>query len=342
MGIFKGFKTMTYPKYTVVCPQTGYTFDVRTMNVMETNKLKTSLTTPAKTASTINKTLWESIEDKPEQIVTYEDFRKSTTLRDREALMYGLYHCTFGDQKDFTVSCNSCNHSQTVKITLSKIFSMNAYPFSVPMLYSYKIAKAVDENVHDPVIERKLVMNEVKRSIVELDDRPIDAPDDDDMTVKFVEEDEVIQKPELEESNIKQCEESILERTIDLELPISKVHVIIRQPTIKDEEDLMAEIPFVNKKDSDLIHETLVIKQFEEYAKGSKIPTQIVSDRGDILYGYQTLPPMDKIKIFDTYQEQFGQYGIELKSSYICDSCGEKNEMEVDIVSQFFRMVAVS
>ena len=328
MAIFRGFKNIVYPRYTVVCPQTGFTYDIRTMNVMETNKLKTSLTTPAKTPSLINKTLWESIEERPDCIQSFEDFKKKTTLRDREALMYGLYHCTFGDLRDFDVVCNQCSHSQTMKITLSKIFSMNAYPFSTPMIKSYQVAKAVDVDIADPIIERKIAITELKKKI-ELDNRPIDAPDDDDFVivgekseeVKFVEED-LPQEPEPEVENKSEYEESILDKTIDLELPVSKVHAVLRQPTLYDEEELMSQIPFTRKKETDLVNETLIIKQFEEYDPGAKVPCQVVTDRTDILYGYQTLPPMDKIKIFDVFQEQFGKYGIDLKSKYVCSNCG--------------------
>lgn len=348
MAIFKGFKNIQYPRYTVVCPQTGFTYDVRTMNVMETNRLKTSLTTPAKTPSLINKTLWESIEDKPEEIKTFQDFKKMTTLRDREALMYGLYHCTFGDQRDFDVNCSSCNKQQSIQVNLSKIFSMNAYPFSSSMIKSYQVAKAVDNEVMDPVIERKIAIVELKEKM-KLDTKPIDAPDDengiilgDKPDIKFVEDMEPEPKVERKEEKKSKYEESILEKTVDLELPISKVHAILRQPTLADEEELMGEIPFTRKKETDLVNETLVIKQFEEYDPGAKIPCQVITNRTDILYGYQTLPPMDKIKIFEVFQKEFGQYGIDLKAKYVCEACGEENETEVDIVVQFFRMVATS
>lgn len=352
MAIFKGFKNIQYPRYTVVCPQTGFTYDVRTMNVMETNKLKTSLTTPAKTPSLINKTLWESIEEKPNCVINFQDFKKMTTLRDREALMYGLYHCTFGELRDFDVVCNTCNHTQTIKVNISKIFSMNAYPFSSAMIKSYQVAKAVDEETMDPLIERKIATVELKEKL-KLDTRPIDAPDDDDgivigdkPNIKYVEdEDPVVEPPEPEvkiEPKKSKYEESILEKTIDLELPISKVHAILRQPTLADEEELMAEIPFTRKKETDLVNETLIIKQFEEYDPGAKVPFQVVTDRTDILYGYQTLPPRDKLKIFEVFQKEFGQYGIDLKTKFVCETCGEENDMEVDIVVQFFRMVATS
>jgi len=226
---------------------------------------------------------------------------------------------------------------------------MNAYPFSTAMIKSYQVAKAVDNETSDPTIDRKIAMTEFKKKL-ELDNRPIDAPDDDDdgiiigdkpNEVKFVEDDPTIE-PEPKKEKKSDYEESILDKTIDLELPMSKIHVILRQPTLQDEEELMAQIPFTRKKETDLINETLIIKQFEEYDPGAKVPCQVVSDRTDILYGYQTLPSMDKIKIFDEFQEHFGKYGIDLKSKFVCSNCGEENDMEVDIVIQFFRMVATS
>ena len=341
MPVFKGFQ-FDYPHYDVVLPQTGYFYDVRSLNVMETDKLKGSLTVPSKAPGHINKILWKSLVSKPEEIKTFEDFKKNTTIRDREALMYALYYSTFGDEREFNATCNKCRHSQLLKLKLSKLFSMVAYPISAAMKNTYKIAKAVDNEVYDLEIEKALNKPTYKKQPVGMpkDIADLEFADDDDDGIILGEKPNIIKEeiePVIPESD---DEDSILTKRIDLELPISKVHAIIKQPTLWDEERVMDAVPFAQKKQTDLLNETMVIEQFEQYKLGAKVPNLIINNREDILYGYQSLPSLDKIEIFKKFQDTFGQYGIELKTKYSCSECGEPQELEVDIVVQFFRLLA--
>ena len=124
---------------------------------------------------------------------------------------------------------------------------------------------------------------------------------------------------------------------MNLELPISKVIAVLRQPTISDEESIMKSIAFAQKKQADLINETLVIKEFQHQAPGQRQP-QVINNREDILWGYQSLAPRDKLKIFEEFQKEFGKYGIDLKAHYTCGNCETDNDLDIDIVVQFFRM----
>lgn len=349
MPVFKGFQ-FEYPHYTVITPHAGLSFDVRSLNVMETDKLKGSLTVPAKAPAHINKILWKALVSKPDEIKTFEEFKKSTTIRDREALMYALYYSTFGDEREFNATCSNCRKSQLLKLKISDLFSMTAYPVSVGMKNTYKIAKAIDEDVHDPEIEATLNKSSSKRPPKEMPKELADlefADEDDDGIIlgekpNYVKE----EKPEPPKKEVdpvvpeSENEDSILTKRIDLELPISKVHAIIKQPTLWDEERVMDAVPFAQKKQTDLLNETMVIEQFEQYKKGAKVPSLIIKNREDILYGYQSLPPLDKIEIFKKFQDTFGQYGIDLKTKYACSECGEPQELEVDIIVQFFRLLA--
>jgi len=345
MPIFKGFN-IEYPHYTVVCPQTGYTYDVRSLNVMETEKLKGSLTVPAKTSALLNEMLWKSLVAKPNGITSFDNFKQETTLRDREALVYALYISTFGEDRDFDVRCRSCSKEQTIKINLSKIFSMEAYPVSMAMKNSYKVAKAVDDEVYDPIVENSILKNQKPEGMpAHLSNLEFGDDDDDGITLGSKPGQPKVEIPKVEEKKEEKPEEennpdSILTKRIDLELPISKVHAILKQPTLIDEEKVLNSIPFAQRKQTDLMSETLIIDRFEQYELGAKVPSIIVADRNDVLYGYQTLPPLDKIEIYKKFRDTFGKYGIELKTGYVCSSCGESQELEVDIVVQFFRILA--
>jgi len=342
-----------YPHFTVICPQTGNSFDVRTLNVQEVNQLKGSMMVQTKTPSLINKIIWNAIENNPDEIKDLETFKKMITLRDRESILYGIYCSTFGDEEEFKVTCRNCEHEEPIKVSMEKLFSMNAYPGSESLKNSYKIAKVSEDTEYDPEIEIAIrnttPPNGMPKEIAKFD-YDIDTPDDDDgiivgdKNIKYVDDEPDI-KPQIinkqEEVHISRYE-SILDKRVDVILPVSKVHAILKQPTLLDEEKALSSIVFAKKNQTDMINEIMVIERFEQYNVGDKIPSVIITEREDILYEYVNLPPRDKTEIFKKFHDEFGQYGIDLKTRYICSQCGESNELEVDIVVQFFRMVARS
>jgi len=342
--------TYEYPHFTVVCPQTGYTFNVRTLNVLEVGQLKGSMVVPARTPALINKIIWGAIEEKPEEIKALDEFKKSITLRDREALLYGIYYSTFGDEEEFKVNCNTCDNEQPIKVSLSDIFSINAYPGSESMKKSYQVAKITGDADIDTEIEKAIAAKNappkgMPKEIAKLE-HSIDEPDEDDgitigkkpSGVNFVEDEEPV--PPKPKKTTVVSGNSILEKRLDITLPISKVHAIIKQPTLWDEERAMNAISFAQKKQTELINEIMVIERFEQYRIGDKVPTIIIDNREDILFEYEKLPPRDKLEIFKRFQDEFGQYGIDLKTKYICAKCGTSNELEVDLAVQFFRVLA--
>ena len=124
---FTGFD-LKYPEYEVITPQTHLTFNVRTLNVQEEERLKGSLVTPIKVTEHLNKCIWEAITKKPETIKDFESFLKLVTLKDREALLYGLYHITYEEIRNYDIRCGSCKKEYAVTINASDTFNFNGYP----------------------------------------------------------------------------------------------------------------------------------------------------------------------------------------------------------------------
>jgi len=391
-GIFTGFN-IKYPEFTVVTPQMGYTFSVRCLTVSEVNRLKTSSTTPAKTTDLINRTLWDAIVARPEVIQSFDDFLKLTTLRDREALMYGLYITTFGDEREFRVGCSSCDTERTLKIKLSNMFSITPWPSSQAMINTYKMDVATGETTSEPDIDEIIRQQKIaeaeaatakpKGATTDIDSPT--SPDSDGIglggpaavskkkagvapvikpvpitrpvppgaasrmtapttplgegglspagpaggaTVRVQQQDQVIG--------------TILGIEIPVRLPISGITAILHQPKLIDEYEILNNVPFLQKKQTELINETLIIKRLEIYLETDTQPRQVINDRDDILRGYQSLPHLDKKAIYDKFRETFSEYGITLATNWECMSCGSENTMDVEIVTQFFRMVALS
>jgi len=87
----------------------------------------------------------------------------------------------------------------------------------------------------------------------------------------------------------------------------------------------------------DLITETLIIDKFQhDPDSGDSI---IYTERDDIISAYQQLPALDKRDIYKLYREEFGQYGINLKMRSTCIHCQNQEEVDIDLVQNFFRMV---
>lgn len=257
---FKGFETK-YPEYTVETPQTGFTFSVRSMNVQEEERLKGSLSTPSTITENLNKCIYEALVSKPSQIKTFAEFLDKITLKDRDALLYGLYHITYEEIRNYDVTCSSCRKEYPITIQASDTFSINPYPHK-----------------------------------------------------------------------------DILKKRHNAKLPITAgVTAVLKQPSLMDELKATKELGSRPGASLDLIAETMIIDSFQQDVVESKEPT-IYSERVDILDAYLTLPAKDKRVIHSEYDKQFGQYGIELKMRSYCVQCGAQEDIDIDLVNQFFRM----
>ena len=259
--MFKGFD-IKYPEYEVTTPQTNLTYNIRSLNVQEEERLKGSLVSPTKMNEHLNKCIYDAITKKPESITTYDSFLKNTTLKDRDALLYALYHITYEEIRNYDITCSACRKEYPITIKISSTFNINFYP-----------------------------------------------------------------------------NDNILQREIPVELPISQgVVAYIKQPNLFDETIALKQAGSSIGMNLDMITETLIIHRFQQNPiEGGD--TVIYSDREDIIDAYMSLPSKDKREIYKKYKEEFGQYGILLKMNSSCIHCGTQEEIEIDLVENFFRMV---
>lgn len=124
---FKGFE-IELPVYEVITPQTKQSFTLKTLNVQEEEKLKGSLVTPTKIAEHLNTCIFNSLVSKPENITDIDSFLRNITLKDRDALLYGLYHVTYEEIRNYQVKCTACGHDYPVTVKASSTFNFNSYP----------------------------------------------------------------------------------------------------------------------------------------------------------------------------------------------------------------------
>jgi hypothetical protein len=125
--MFKGFD-IKYPEYEVITPQTNLSYHVRSLNVQEEEKLKGSLLTASKINDHLNRCIYDTCVKKPSGVVNFDDFLKKTTLKDRDALLYGLYHITYEEIRNYDVTCSLCRKDYPVTVKASSTFDMNSYP----------------------------------------------------------------------------------------------------------------------------------------------------------------------------------------------------------------------
>jgi len=259
--VFKGFN-VKYPEYEVITPQTKLSFHVKSLNVQEEERMKGSLMTPTKITEHLNKCLFESITVKPEGIQDFGSFLKNVTLKDRDALLYGLYHITYGEIRNYDVRCGSCNKEFPINIEISSTFNFNPYPG-----------------------------------------------------------------------------DNILTEKVKVPLKITDgVSVVLKQPTLQDETLALRNLSSRPGSNTDLIIETLIIDSFEEDVPESTEP-KVYNEKTDIIDAYLTLPAKDKRIIHEQYLEKFGKYGIELKMKTFCPSCGAEEDLNIDLVENFFREI---
>jgi len=155
--IFSGFE-IKYPEYSVITPQTMLEFTIRSLTVDEEEKLKGSLLTPNKLAEHLNEVIFSCIVKKPDSIKTYDDFLNQITIKDRDALMYGLYHVTYKDIHNYDVTCASCNHVNSVKVNFLKSFKITAWDkkdesiIEKEIPVKFKIAEKITAVIKQPML----------------------------------------------------------------------------------------------------------------------------------------------------------------------------------------------
>ncbi len=123
-----------YPNYEVKTPQTLAEYTLRCMTVGDELELKSSIIDPSKSVKILDKIIYNCITNKSEQIKDFDSWLNLTTIDDRKALLYGLYHATYGDDYPVTHVCSTCGTQNSSVCKISKGFKIDYYtkkPFEI-------------------------------------------------------------------------------------------------------------------------------------------------------------------------------------------------------------------
>jgi hypothetical protein len=375
---FSGFKTYKAPVFTVTCPQSGNQYEVRSLNVGEVTRIKESLITQNRISETINDILWDAVQKEtlPNYIRDKEDFENYTTLNDRTALVYGLYTITFGSSKEYELMCGHCSQKSLNKIDYSNFISILQYPKSSNVVDSYIASTVNNEANVNPEMEEIVdtisidsILSEysgpipssgqpegIARSEQEFNNffEFIDSKKDE-IKLPYVDVVQLISNLEKNKKNLKKSKKAaipkdvtvlsnpndILNKRVEVTLPETKILVIMKAPVMIEEIKLNNRLIMNDAEQLSIATDIIFIDRIEEYEAGSKSPVQVISDPVDILSAYYSLPIEDRKYLVAQYEEEFGKYGITININWKCPDahCGQNNELEVDILHQFFRTV---
>lgn len=156
---FTGFKAKL-PEYEVITPHTKQSFKVRCLTVDEEERLKGSFVTPEKVTDHLNRCIYEAIVSKPKDIKDFDTFLKSITVKDREALLYGLYHITYDEDRNYDVRCGNCRKNYSVTVKASSTFDYNAYPGKDILTKRLAVALPIMEGV-TAFVKQPTVLDEI-------------------------------------------------------------------------------------------------------------------------------------------------------------------------------------
>jgi len=157
---FKGFHYQL-PEYEAITPQTHQSYHFTTLNVRGEERFKGSLMTPLKLTEHLNRCLYDSISKKPETIKNYSDFLNNTTLKDRECLIYALYHVSYEEVRNYEEVCPYCEHKHQITVNISDTFNFNPYPKKDVLTKRVKVnlpkLKNVSVYVKQPTLNDEIV-----------------------------------------------------------------------------------------------------------------------------------------------------------------------------------------
>lgn len=266
--IFKGFN-FKYPEYEVITPQGMKSYTLRSMKVSDEQNLKGSMITPSKIARHLAECIWDCLVKKPDDIKTFDDFISKTTMKDRDALLFGLYVATYKDVQGYTITCDECGFTNKVKIDVSKWFTAKTW-----------LERDNGDQKFTPV----------------LDYRP--------------------------------------EARLDI---FNSVRFLLKSPTIKDEIQVAESNAFASEEMSQLkmtlsMVDCVKIDPSKEQPEG-----ETYSEMDNIVAIYNSIPAPDRKIIEKKYDEEFGQYQINVKGKLRCTKCQKEKDVTIDITSQFFR-----
>jgi hypothetical protein len=164
--MFKGFD-IPLPQYEVITPQSNLSFTVKSMNVRDEENLKTALLTPSRVTDHLNRSIFNLIVEKPNEIKDFKTFERSITPRDREALLFGIYHTSYGDIRNYDINCLSCDKTYPINIDISKTFNILVWPqengniLEKKVTFKLEIFKDVSVTVRQPTLADEISALEV-------------------------------------------------------------------------------------------------------------------------------------------------------------------------------------
>jgi len=264
--MFKGYENIALPEYEVITPQTLLSFTVRSMTVQEEERLKSSLVTPTKITEHLNRCIYDLIVRKPEEIVDFKAFERLLTTKDREALLFGIYHTTYDELRNYDITCKECDKVYPVTVKATSTFNIELFPEG----------------------------------------------------------------------------QKVLDVKVPIDLKILKgVKVTIKQPSLADEMDVLS--AFSSSKNSEVVTDSIPVEKIEQIIpskQGEKEkPPSVWTERHDIIDAIMAMPPSDRRLINKEYEDNFGKYSISLKMKSYCPFCRAEQDSNIDLVTQFFRMV---
>jgi len=146
-----------YPVYSVVTPQTGEHFTLRTLTVADEKKLKGSFVTPDKISEHIASCIFDCLVEKPAHIRTFKDFIACVTTHDRQALLFGLFHISYGEVTDIPVKCGSCGETFKFTHDTGALAHITEYePRMIKMKQKDAEGKDVEVEVPESILTRVL------------------------------------------------------------------------------------------------------------------------------------------------------------------------------------------
>lgn len=156
-----GFK-QKLPEYEVITPQTNQSFRLRSLTVQEEERMKGSLLSPSVVTDHLNRCIFDCIVVKPKSIKSFEDFLANCTMKDRDAILYGLYHITYEEIRNYDVTCPACRKSHAISLRISEAFSVEQFPKERDILKeTYNVKLPVLTNVF-VTIKQPTLLDEVK------------------------------------------------------------------------------------------------------------------------------------------------------------------------------------
>lgn len=171
--MFKGFNVAS-PEYEVITPHTKLSYTVRSLNVGEEERLKGSLLSKGKISEHLNKCIYESLVSKPDCVTDYKSFLNTTTLRDRDALLFGLYHITYEEIRNYILTCPHCQKENKVTVKASNMFNYNPYPdddiLTKTVAVKLPITTGVTVHIHQPTLaDEDFIIKNVNTALYPLD-----------------------------------------------------------------------------------------------------------------------------------------------------------------------------